>query len=77
DALLGTPNVNFPASGGLGGAPTIRGQDSEGPNSGATAFFGGTVPRTVVNIDGHNLTYNELVFGNVPIWDVNSIEVFR
>lgn len=77
EALLGTPNVNFPASGGLGGAPTIRGQDSEGPNSGATAFFGGTVPRTIVNIDGHNLAYNELVFGNVPIWDVNSIEVFR
>lgn len=77
DALLGTPNVNFPAAGGLGGAPTIRGQDSEGPNSGATAFFGGTVPRTVVNVDGHILTYNELVFGNVPLWDVNSIEVFR
>ncbi|GJE77096.1 TonB-dependent receptor [Methylorubrum suomiense] len=77
DALLGTPNVNFPTTGGLGGAPTIRGQDSEGPNSGATAFFGGTVPRTIVNIDGHNLTYNELVFGSVPLWDTNSIEVFR
>lgn len=77
EALLGTPNVNFPAAGGLGGAPTIRGQDSEGPNSGANAFFGGTVPRTIINVDGHNLSYNELVFGSVPLWDVNTIEVFR
>ena len=77
DVLLGTPNVNFPATSGLGGAPTIRGQDSEGPNAGANAFFGGTVPRTIINVDGHNLSYNELVFGSVPLWDVNTIEVFR
>ncbi|TKD13416.1 TonB-dependent receptor [Rhodobacter capsulatus] len=76
-AAEGMANVTTPAAGGQGGAPTIRGQDSEGPNSGATAFFGGTVPRMAVSVDGHYLTYNELVWSSAAIWDVDGIEVFR
>lgn len=68
------PNVMYS---GTVGAPTIRGQDAQGPNSGAGAFFGGTVPRATVNIDGHYLGYNELVFGAASLWDVESVEVFR
>ncbi|ETE54083.1 TonB-dependent receptor, partial [Rhodobacter capsulatus] len=76
-AAEGMANVTYPSVGGQGGAPTIRGQDSEGPNSGATAFFGGTVPRMAVSVDGHYLTYNELVWSSAAIWDVDGIEVFR
>ncbi|MDK8873355.1 TonB-dependent receptor [Paracoccus sp. SSJ] len=77
DAATGIANVTYVASGGQGGAPTIRGQDSEGPNSGAVAFFGGTAPRLAFNLDGHYLGYNEIVWGSQALWDVESIEVFR
>lgn len=58
-------------------APIIRGQDTQGPNTGQNAFWGGTVPRATINIDGHYLNYNELYFGATSVWDVRSIEVFR
>ena len=77
EAIVAIPNVVIPAEYGQGSAPTIRGQDSEGPNSGANAFFGGTTPRATVSLDGHNLSYYELVYSSTPIWDVDSIEVFR
>ncbi len=74
EVVRGTPNVVYTDT---VGAPVIRGQDTQGPNNGATAFFSGTVPRATINIDGHYLNYNEFVFGSAPIWDVDSIEVFR
>ncbi|MCG7519847.1 TonB-dependent receptor [Ruegeria sp. Ofav3-42] len=74
EAVEGTPNVIYPAT---VGAPVIRGQEAQGPNTGAGAFFGGTVPRATVNLDGHYLSYNELVFGANSVWDVGTIEVFR
>lgn len=74
DALNDVPNVHFHTT---VGAPTIRGQDTQGPNSGAGAFFGGTVPRATVNIDGHYLSFNEFLFGATSVWDVDRIEVFR
>ncbi|WBU62148.1 TonB-dependent receptor [Paracoccus albus] len=77
EATADVPNLSYANTGGFAGAPTIRGQDSEGPNSGATAFFGGTQPRTSVNLDGHYLNYNEQVFSGTAVWDVDSIEVFR
>ncbi|MCE7029228.1 TonB-dependent receptor [Jiella avicenniae] len=77
EAIVNLPNVVIPAEYGQGSAPSIRGQDSEGPNSGASAFFGGTTPRATVSLDGHNLSYYELVYSSTPIWDVESIEVFR
>ncbi|REG43909.1 hypothetical protein EQ718_12140 [Paracoccus versutus] len=77
DAATGIANVTYVASGGQGGAPTIRGQDSEGPHSGAVAFFGGTAPRLAFTLDGHSLGYNEIVWGSQALWDVESIEVFH
>lgn len=59
------------------GAPTIRGQDTQGPNYGAGAFFSGTVPRAGINIDGRIGDYNELFFGSQSTWDAAQIEVFR
>ncbi|RLQ85220.1 TonB-dependent receptor [Notoacmeibacter ruber] len=77
EAVSRVPNVTVPAEGGLLSAPTIRGQASEGPNSGATAFFSGTTPRTAVEVDGRTLNFNELIFGFSSLWDVESIEVYR
>ena len=73
-AIAGTPNVIYTDS---VSTPIIRGQNSEGPHTGANAFFGGTVPRATVNLDGHYLDYNELYFGATSAWDVDSVEVFR
>lgn len=72
--IAGTPNVLYTES---VSTPIIRGQNSEGPHTGANAFFGGTVPRATINLDGHYLDYNEFYFGGTSAWDVSSIEVFR
>lgn len=74
EVIADTPNVVFTDN---VSAPIIRGQDSQGPNTGATAFFAGTVPRATINIDGHYLGYNEFIYGATSAWDVESIEVFR
>ena len=55
----------------------IRGQNSEGPHTGASAFFAGSVPRATINLDGHYLSYNELYFGATSAWDLDGVEVFR
>ncbi|AZD86858.1 TonB-dependent receptor [Pseudomonas chlororaphis subsp. piscium] len=68
------PNVIYTDS---VGAPIIRGQDTQGPNNGQNVFWGGTVPRATINLDGHYLNYNEMFFGATSVWDVDSIEVFR
>lgn len=72
--IAGTANVLYTEN---VGAPIIRGQNSEGPHTGANAFFGGTVPRATINLDGRYLDYNELYFGATTAWDVRSVEVFR
>lgn len=74
EVISDVPNVVYPDS---VSSPVIRGQDTQGPNTGATAFFAGTVPRATVNLDGHYLNYNEFFFGATSVWDVDSIEVFR
>lgn len=75
EAIKDIPNVTYAS--GVGQAPTIRGQDTGGANTGAFAFFGGTVPRAQMTVDGRTLDYYELVHGLTSVWDLNSIEVFR
>lgn len=73
--LLGLlPNVQL---GSDDQGPTIRGQDTTGPLSGADAFLGGTRPRTTVQIDGRAVGYNEFIYGLSSLWDVERVEVFR
>lgn len=72
--IAGTPNVVYSEN---VSTPIIRGSNSEGPHTGANAFFGGTVPRATINQDGHYLDYNEFYFGASSVWDAESIEVFR
>lgn len=75
EAIKTAPNVHYSTS--VGQAPTVRGQNAGGPNAGAFAFLGGTVPRIQINSDGRTLQYYEFVTGLSSIWDVESIEVFR
>ena len=57
--------------------PSIRGQDTTGALQGLPAFLGGTRPRTSLIIDGRRQTYNEFVFSDAPLWDIDRIEIFR
>ncbi|MCJ1900588.1 TonB-dependent receptor [Paracoccus versutus] len=72
--IAGTPNVLYTDN---VSTPVIRGQDAQGPHTGANAFFAGSVPRATINLDGHYLSYNELYFGATSTWDVDGVEVFR
>ncbi|MGE8409633.1 MAG: TonB-dependent receptor [Pseudomonas sp.] len=74
EVLNDVPNVIYTDN---VGAPVIRGMDSQGPNNGQNVFWGGTVPRATINLDGHYLNYNEMFFGATSVWDLDSIEVFR
>jgi outer membrane receptor protein involved in Fe transport len=74
EVIADTPNIVYPDT---VTAPIIRGQDSQGPNTGATAFFAGTVPRASISVDGHYLSYNEFIYGATSVWDLDSVEVFR
>jgi iron complex outermembrane recepter protein len=68
-------NVTTSGTGNL--APAVRGVDGTGPAQGADAFFAGTRPRLNVQVDGRALSYNEVVFGDVSLWDVEQVEVLR
>ena len=57
--------------------PAVRGVDGTGPAQGADAFLGGTRPRFAFQLDGRPLTYNETVFGDFGLFDVQQVEVLR
>lgn len=75
DVLENTVNVTVPT--GTAKAPTIRGVDGTGPAENANAFFAGSRARMGLRIDGRPASYNEIVFGNSSLWDVEKIEVLR
>lgn len=75
DALNQVPNVVGVEPGNL--APAVRGSDGTGPASGADAFFAGTRPRLNYQVDGRTLSYNESIFSDATLWDVERIEVYR
>ena len=58
-------------------APSVRGVDGTGPASGATAFFAGVRPRLTLQVDGRPTSFNEMIFGDASLWDVQQVEVFR
>lgn len=75
DVLREIPNITSVS--GTGKAPTVRGVDGTGPAENANAFFAGSRPRLNWQIDGRSATYNEVVFGDIGIWDLERIEVLR
>ncbi len=62
---------------GTGKAPTVRGVDGTGPAENANAFFAGSRPRLSWQIDNRPASYNEVVFGDLGLFDVERIEVLR
>lgn len=58
-------------------APTVRGIDGTGPAVGGTAFFGGTRPRLNYQVDNRTLTFNEALYSDGLLWDVQQVEVYR
>lgn len=75
DVMNRTVNVTNTGTGNE--APTVRGIDGTGPAQGANAFFAGTRPRLNVQVDGRPESFNEVIFGNVSMWDVDRVEFFR
>jgi outer membrane receptor protein involved in Fe transport len=75
DLFARIPNVTWSGKGNI--APTVRGADGTGPAQGADAFFAGTRPRLNLQVDGRPASYNEVVFGDIGLWDVEQVEMFR
>lgn len=75
DVLEQTPNVSSLT--GMIQAPTIRGVDGTGAAIGGNAFLAGTRARLNWQIDGRPASYNEVVFGDLNIWDLEQVEVLR
>lgn len=69
------PNITTTGTSNL--APAVRGIDGTGPTQGSFAFFAGVRPRFNVQLDGRPASYNEVVFGDFALWDVDQVEVFR
>lgn len=75
DVLAQTPNLIVTEPSNL--APAVRGVDGTGPAQGADAFFAGTRPRLNYTVDGRTLSFNEAIFSDQTLWDVDRVEVFR
>lgn len=75
DLLERVPNVV--ATRGANSAPAVRGIDGAGPAVGGNAFFAGTRPRLNFLLDGRALTFNESIYIDGGIWDLQQIEVYR
>lgn len=75
DVLEAVPNITLVT--GTGKAPTVRGIDGTGPAENANAFFAGSRARLSWRIDGRPTSYNEIVFGDIGLWDIDRVEVLR
>jgi len=75
DLLDGIPNIVTTEPGNS--APAVRGVDGTGPASGADAFFAGTRPRLNYQVDGRTLGYNEALYQDTTLWDIDQVEVYR
>lgn len=75
DVIGRTPNLvsNRPSS----TAPAIRGLDGTGPALGGDAFFGGTRARLNYQVDNRTLSFNEAIYIDGLLWDLQQIEVYR
>ncbi|WP_087026181.1 TonB-dependent receptor [Thaumasiovibrio subtropicus] len=62
---------------GTGKAPSVRGVDGTGAAENANAFFAGSRQRLSWQIDGRPASYNEVVFSDMALFDVEQIEVLR
>lgn len=69
--------VNVTSSGNDGQGPTIRGANTSGILNSVESFFGGALPRTTIQVDGRQLSFNEFVYASASAWDIKRVEIFR
>jgi outer membrane receptor protein involved in Fe transport len=85
DALAGTYStddvlsrmVNVVTTRPASNGPAVRGIDGTGPAIGGDAFFGGTRPRVIFQVDNRTLTFNEAIYIDGLLWDTQQVEVYR
>jgi iron complex outermembrane receptor protein len=75
DIMARMPNTATFGKSGI--APTVRGVDGTGPAIGANAFLAGTRNRLNIQMDGRPISYNEAIYGDAQLWDVQQVEVLR
>lgn len=69
--------ANVTSSGADGQGPTIRGSNTSGILTSVESFFGGALPRTTIQVDGRQLSFNEFVYASASAWDIKRVEIFR
>ncbi len=69
--------ANVSSSGADGQGPTIRGSNTSGILTSVESFFGGALPRTTIQVDGRQLSFNEFVYASASAWDIKRVEIFR
>ena len=55
----------------------MRGINGAGPSQGSDAFLAGTRSRLNIQVDGRAASFNEITFGDLGLWDVQQVEIFR
>lgn len=76
-ALIFQQTANVTSSGAGNQGPTIRGSNTSGVLTSLESFFGGSQPRTTIQVDGRQLTFNEFVYSGESAWDIQRVEIFR
>jgi iron complex outermembrane recepter protein len=74
DALARVPNLSFSSRSGL---PTVRGVDGNGVAFGGGGAVSGGRPRFATYVDGVARSYSYAPDGNLTLWDVRQLEVYR
>jgi iron complex outermembrane recepter protein len=74
DALARVPNLSFSSRSGL---PTVRGVDGNGVAFGGGGAVSGGRPRFSTYVDGVARSYSYAPDGNLTLWDVKQLEVYR
>ncbi|MDE8604341.1 TonB-dependent receptor [Marinomonas sp. RSW2] len=60
-----------------GTAPTVRGIDGTGAAQNAIALFAGGRSRLSYEVDNRPMSFNEVAYSDISLFDVNTVEVLR
>ncbi|MEO9273785.1 TonB-dependent receptor [Marinomonas sp. 5E14-1] len=75
DVLNATSNVNLVE--GTGTAATVRGIDGTGAAQNTIAIYAGSRQRLNYEVDDRPLSFNEIVYSDTNLFDVEKVEVLR
>ena len=69
--------ANITSSGTQNLAPAVRGIDGTGPSQERTVSSRHTFAPRNIQVDGRAASFNEITFGDLGLWDVQQVEIFR